>query len=144
MPAAAGRATKRFFGEVEMRNFRKLIMAGAILALCTAAVPAQQGAPVTVTVTVTGKDQTPPQIPANEILVRQDGKARPVISWTPAKGDHAGLDLAIVVDDSITPRVADRWSELQSFVRSLPVETRVAIVYANYGGTRFEQSFTTD
>jgi hypothetical protein len=128
-----------------MRSFFKLMITGTVLAMSAAAIPAQQGPAVTVTVTAVGKPKAaPPPIPANEVVVRQDNKVRPIISWVPAQGERAGLDLAIVVDDAITPRVADRWSEMQSFVRSLPSEVRVAVGYANYGATHFEQDFTNN
>lgn len=128
-----------------MRGIQKILTAAAILVFGAAVVSAQQGTPATVTVTVSTKAQTaPPQIPANEVVVRQDDKVRPIISWVPAQGEHAGLDLVILVDDSLATRVSDRWTELQSFVRALPSGTRVAIAYANYGGTRFTQDFTTD
>ncbi|HXQ98048.1 MAG TPA: hypothetical protein VN774_06365 [Candidatus Limnocylindrales bacterium] len=128
-----------------MRRFLKFMMAGTVLAMSSAAIPAQQGPAVTVTVTAMGKDKSaPPPIPANEVVVRVDNKVRPIVSWVPSEGGRAGLDLAIVVDDSITPRAADRWSEMQSFVRSLPVDTRVGVAYANYGATHFEQDFTAN
>ena len=105
----------------------------------------EQGVALTVTVTATGRDQaTPPKISLNEVVVKQDGRNRRVLNWEPAQGANAKLDLVVRVDDSLSARVASQWSELQSFIRTLPSDARVAVAYANFGAARFQQEFTTD
>ncbi len=105
----------------------------------------QDGVAVSVTVTVSGKDRkAPPAIPQNEVVARQDGNVRRVISWVPASGNEAGLDLIVLVDDSLSSTFANRWGELKDFLHSQPGSTREGIAYAEFGSVRFEQELTTD
>lgn len=135
-----------------MRAFSRFLLALAVLGLGTSAVLAHrgnpqksEGVPVTVTVTAVGKDQAPaPVVPANEVVVRQNGDVRRVLSWTPAQGGQAGLDLVVLVDNSLARSVLQQLKEVGDFVRGLPADTRVAVAYANFGSVQFEQEFTTD
>lgn len=129
----------------------KLCSAAPLLTICLAAsfgqaVPAQSagGAVATVTVTVSAHDKAPPSIPAADVTLRIDGKPVPIISWTPALADGSGLDLAILVDEDLSPNLATRWSQFQDFIRSLPPRARVAIAYVNHGSARADLGFTTD
>ncbi len=105
----------------------------------------QEGVPVSVTVTVTSKNQNmPPAIPQNEVVARQDGSLRRVISWIPTNGSTAGLDLVVMVDNTVSSSIANRWSELQDFLRAQPANTQEGIVYAQFGESHFEQGLTAD
>jgi hypothetical protein len=133
-----------------MRVFGKTWVAVAATAVCAAMVVAQgtaqqEGATITVTVTAVGRDQSPPPpVPQNEVVVRQEGKVRPVVSWLPAKGGGAGLDLIVLVDDALSSDVANRWDDLRQFLRSLPVDSREAVAYASFGAARFEVPLTKE
>jgi len=106
---------------------------------------AGNGVPVTVTVTATSHDKAATSsVPQNEVVVRQDGDVRRVISWKPATQDSQGLDLAIMIDNQLTRRISSNLDELRQFVRSQNDKTNVAVVYADYGSAKIEQGFTTD
>lgn len=100
------------------------------------------GVPVTVTVTATAHNKAAANVPQNEVVVRQDGDVRQVISWKPASESGAGLDLAIMVDDQDSQRLSSNLDELRKFVLSQPPSTRVAVVYADYGGIQLNGGFT--
>lgn len=105
----------------------------------------EDGVPVSVIVTVSGKGgKTAPAIPQNEVVARQDGTPRRVISWIPASGSGAGIDLVVLIDDKLGSNIANRWSELRDFLRVQPPSTREGIAYAGFGSARFEQELTTD
>jgi len=131
-----------------MRVFRKTWIALAVTAFCAAMVMAQgtsqqEGVAITVTVTAVGRDLTPPPpIPQNEVVVRQEGKVRPVVSWLPAKDGGAGLDLIVMVDDALASDVAGRWDDVRQFLRSLPANTREEIAYASFGSIKVEVPLT--
>jgi len=134
-----------------MRVIRKCVIFLAALGLSTSTTCAQRamqsndGVPVSVTVTATGREQsTPPAIPANAVVVKQDGKVAKVLSWQPAAGGKAGLELVVLVDDSISQKAALELKDVGDFLRTLSADTRVAVAYANYGSMKFEQEFTTD
>jgi len=127
-----------------MRVFRKYMILGAVCAVFGAATFAQ-GAPITVTVTATGKEQAQPTaIPMNAVVVRQDGKVAKIVSWEPAASGKAGLDLAVLVDDSVSQKAAVQLKDIGEFIRTLPAEARVEVAYTSYGSVRFEQEFTKD
>jgi hypothetical protein len=106
---------------------------------------AQQGDPnaITVTVTITGKgNSTPPAVPKEDVVVRQSGKVRPVISWEPAKSGARGLDLVILIDDELPFHVTTRWDDFRDFVNSLPANVHVGVAYARGGAVQFTQQPT--
>jgi VWFA-related protein len=105
----------------------------------------QEGPAISVTVTASAKQgKTTPAIPQSDVVVRQDGNVRRVISWVPADGSKTGLDLIVLVDDGLGSNIANRWSELRDFLRAQPASTREGIAYANFGFVRFEQELTAD
>src|SRR5580693_8567281 len=133
-----------------MRVIRKFLIFVAAVGLSTSAVLAH-GAPqanagsVTVTVTATGKDQSaPPAVPANSVVVKQDGKAAKIISWEPVNGGKTGLDLAVLIDDSVSQKASVQLKDIGEFLRTLSLDARVEVAYANYGAAKIEQEFTTD
>jgi VWFA-related protein len=139
------------YKETHMRAFQKLLIFVAAIGFSTSAAFAQratqssEGIPVSVTVTATGKDQSAPStVPANSIVVRQDGKVAKILSWEPASGSKTGLDLAVLIDDSVTQKASLQLKDIGDFLRTVTPDARVAVAYASYGGVKFEQEFTTD
>jgi hypothetical protein len=134
-----------------MRNLFRLMILGSVVVslglvgLGQGAAAQQDGVPVSVTVTVTAKGgKTPPEIPQNEVVARQDGTPRHVISWVPANGSSAGVDLIVLADEKLGSNIANRWSEMRDFLRAQPASTREGIAYSDFGAARFEQELTTD
>ena len=134
-----------------MRAIRKFLIFVAAFAVSTPAIFARGaaqssgGVPVTVTVTATGKEQSaPPAVQANSVIVKQDGKVAKIVSWEPANGGKAGLDLAILIDDSVAQRATNQLREIGDFLRGLSPDARVAVVYTSYGSVKFEKEFSTD
>lgn len=103
------------------------------------------GKDVNVTVTVERRGpNAPAELKADDVFVYQSNKRRPVVRWVRAAGQNEGLDLAVLIDDSLDPAIGSHYGELKDFIRSLPVGTRVAITYATHGDAKFVQNFTTD
>ena len=116
---------------------------------------AASGAPVRVTVTAVGhKGADPASVTKEDVQVRQKNERRPVLSWTPAyakasaggpaQGQQAGLDLLVLIDDSLDSSVGIQLDSLAKFVRSLPPTTRVAVAYARNGTADLRQNLTDD
>lgn len=131
-----------------MRIFIRMIGLGMAMVSISMAVlgqkaKQQEGVPVSVTVTSKNRN-APPVITQNEVVPRQDGNVRPVISWVPANGSEAGLDLVLLVDGTVTTNIANRLTELQDFLRSQPGSTLEGIAYGQLGEARFEQEPTAD
>lgn len=133
----------------KVASLTALILALIVIAFVAPALPAQQPATtsdaVRVTVTVRGTKENPnPVLTKDDIVVLQDKDKRPVIDWVPGKDDPAGMDLAVVVDDSVDPSVGTNLSDLAQFVRSQPANARVAIIYATLSTAQTLVNFTSD
>jgi hypothetical protein len=136
------------------RNLMKytVIFAGAgLLAACGALVSRQAYAtddsnvPVTVIVTATASGKkTPPAIPQNEVVVKQQDNHRQIISWEPVQPNGSGLDVMVLIDDSLTMHVANDFNDVRDFLKSLPQDAKVEVAYADYGTYKVDEPFTTD
>jgi len=99
-----------------------------------------------VTVTVSGRHQSLPPVALakDDVLVYEANQRRPVVDWQSSQGQAAGLDLAVMIDDSSNDTLSVQFSDLRHFLSSLPGTTRVAIVYGVHGDATFAQQFTDD
>jgi hypothetical protein len=106
----------------------------------------ESAVPTATVVTVLGPNfSAPPAITKEEITVYSGKNREDVISWIPAQGDKAGLQLAILIDDSDSPvGVGSHMAELQNFIKSQPGSTQVGIFYAANGAAETASEFTAD
>jgi len=136
-----------------MRKFLACGLSAMFSAALIAAVPAQakpQAAsagtvPITTVVTVLGKNSAPPPaISKDDITVREGQVRREVLNWIPAQGDRAGLQLAIVIDDSLRKTFGSQLQALTEFITSQPPSTSVGVFYASNGTVQVGSQFNTD
>jgi VWFA-related protein len=138
-----------------MRIHRQLRVSAVLVVLASAAVfaqarPATQNAdqgtvPITVTVTALGHGESaPPAVPLRDVIVHQNNKVRPVISWEPVNPSDPKLDIVVVIDDALANSLATRYPELRNFFAALPAGSRVAVAYANRGSIQLALQTTTD
>lgn len=128
-----------------------LVLLCALVSITATATPLPSQNPegaadlVRVTVTAVGRHGEPPaEVAREDVIVFQDSDHRPVVEWVPAQGEHAGLDLVILMEDSLDPSVGGHLRELAEFIRSLPPTARVGVAYARNGIATFTQEFTSD
>lgn len=129
---------------------KALSLTGAVLFL-SALTPifAQQGntpgTPVSMVVTAEARrGKTIPTLQPEDIQVSEKNKIRPVTGLVPAQGDHAGLQLLLLIDDSARSSLGTEIPTLKQFVTSLPVGAEVGIGYMRNGMTQMVSNFTTD
>ncbi len=128
---------------------RGLLFTAGLLLAATFAFAADKsseaGVPVQMVVTVEaqhGKDV--PMVNREDAIVHQRAKRLGVTDWVPLRGDRAGLELFIMLDDSSSGRLGSYFGELRQFILSQPAATSIAIGYMR-NGTYFEaQSLTSD
>jgi hypothetical protein len=104
-------------------------------------------APVKVTMTVTAnaaKGKTLPELTKEDVIVKRGKERLPVTNWVPARGDHAGLLLCILIDDSADSSLGNKLDELRAFIDAQPATTSVAVGYMSNATVRIVQDFTTD
>lgn len=135
---------------------RKTLALIALLFAAVAVFPfssalAQQNAsgsavPITTVVTVLGHDfSAPPAITKDEITVYSGKNRQDVTSWVPAQADKAGLQLAILIDNSdSTVGIGSHLGEIEDFIKSQAGSTQIGVFYAVSGTFQTAADFTAD
>ena len=85
-----------------------------------------------------------PTITQQDVLVYQGHDRRPVTSWVPATGDHAGLELAILIDDSSGFSFGSQMEDIRAFITEQAPATLIAVGYMQNGTVFLTQNFTQD
>jgi len=97
------------------------------------------------TVTLSGvTGNLPPAITRDQVTVQQNRNRMPILKWVPARNEHAGLDLFILIDDACDPRLGSQFSEIKSFITAQPATTSVGIGYMRNATVQIAQNFTND
>jgi hypothetical protein len=124
---------------------------GMISSLCATgnASPAPQTSeelvPVSTVVTVEAKrGKDVPAINKEDVRVMLGHNRLQVAEWLPAQGDHAALELLILIDEAASSTVANQFDDLRKFMSAQPDTTAIAVGYSEYGSLRMAQDFTTD
>jgi hypothetical protein len=103
------------------------------------------GTPVHMVVSVEPKHGNEvPMITQQDVIVNQGKDRRPVTSWVPATGDHAGLELAILIDDSAGFSFGSQMDDIRSFINEQAPKTLVGVGYMQNGTVSMVQEFTQD
>lgn len=106
---------------------------------------ADQGSPVQTIVSVEPKHgHEVPMITQQDVMVYQGHDRRPVTGWISAKGDKAGLALAILIDDGAGFSLGTQLNDIRAFIREQAPTTQVAVGYMQNGTVFLAQEFTQD
>jgi hypothetical protein len=110
--------------------------------------PAQQppqGVSVNMVVTVEPKrGKAIPPIEQQDLTVSEGKDKRPVTGLLPLQGEHADMQLLLLLDDSAGSSIDTEIGTLKQFVTSLPSTTQVGIGYMRNGMAQLTQNFTAD
>ncbi len=136
---------------------RKTIVNRSILAMSLAAMilssfpmmaknPAETDTvPVTMTVTASvDSGKRVPDIQKEDVVVKKGKDRLPVTEWVVARGDHAGLELFILIDDASDSSLGNKLNELRTFINSQPATTSVGVGYMRNATVQIVQNPTTD
>src|SRR5271170_3441583 len=99
------------------------------------------------TMTVTSsvaENKTMPEIKPQDVTVQQGKQRLQVTDWVRAQGDHAGLDLFILIDDSSSSSLGSQLDDLRSFIKSQPSTTLVGVAYMRNAVVNVTQDLTSD
>ncbi len=124
-------------------------LANGLLVLSAFCVHAQDvagaGVPVHMVVTVEGKhDGAAPALSREDVIVQQKGDRRQVTDWVPLRGDRAGLQLWILIDDAADASLAGQYGDLKKFIEAQPGTAQIGIGYMRNGTVQTAQELTTD
>jgi hypothetical protein len=90
-------------------------------------------------------DAEVPRLKQGEVRVKQGKTNLQVTQVIPAQGDNAGLQLMILIDDTLnTSAVGNNLTDIKEFVKAQPSSTVVAIAYMSNATINIVQNFTAD
>jgi hypothetical protein len=111
---------------------------------------AQQAAPangVPVHMVVTAEPKKGNEVPTinrEEVMVYEGKERDTVTDWIPLQGDHAALELFILLDDSSSESLGTQLNDLRQFINNQPPTTQIGIAYMQNGIARVAQNLTND
>ena len=120
------------------------------LALRAPSLSAQQaassgGVPVRVVVTVEARHgKEIPVINREDVMVHQGRDRAQVTGWLPLQGDHAGLELFLLIDDASDMSLGSQLDDLRRFINAQPATTAISVGYMRNGTVDIVQNLTTD
>jgi len=120
-----------------------------VMVVNTAPVRAQETAasaavPVRMIVTANTGAERAVEITQKDIVVKQGKEKLAVTEWTPAQGDHAGLDLFILIDDASNSSLGSHLDDVRTFINAQPATTTVGVGYMSNATVQIVQNFTTN
>jgi hypothetical protein len=107
---------------------------------------AGQQVPVSIIVTASMKHghEPVPLVTRQDVTAYQGHDKLSIVDWLPLRDHHAGLELAIVIDDTSNSSLDPQLNDIRAFVRALPKSTTVSVAYAENATVEMVQNFTTD
>lgn len=103
------------------------------------------GTPVHIIVTAEAhKGNNPPEIKKDDVMV-YEGKTRDTVTdWIPATGDHAALELFILIDDSSSSSLGTQLQDIKQFINSQAATTKIGVAYMQNGVANVVANLTDD
>jgi hypothetical protein len=125
----------------------KALVVGIWFAVLSGLLPLQaQEAPTTRTIVTASSKSTEDTttVPRQTISAYENRKLQDVSGWVPLRGERAGLQLVLLLDDSSTGSLGVQLNDIKKFLTELPPTTQVAIGYMRNGSANLVQNFTPD
>ncbi len=85
-----------------------------------------------------------PVINREDVQVYEGHDHDKVTGWVPAQGDHAGLELVVMLDDGSNISLGSQLEDLRKFIIAQPASTKIGIAYMQNGVAKMEQALTSD
>ncbi len=121
-----------------------------LVALATLALPVfaqNQSGDVLVHMVVTAESRhgrTTPLIEQGEVTAYQGRAKEKIEGWLPLRGDHAALELFILLDDVANTSLATQLEDIRTFIEEQPPTTAVGVGYMQNGTVQVASNLTTN
>jgi hypothetical protein len=103
------------------------------------------GAAVNLVVTVEARHgSNVPDVSRDDVMVYQGHDREKVTAWQPLQGDHAGLELFVLLDDSSNVSLGSQLEDIRQFIGAQPATTKVGVAYMQNGTAQVAQNLTSD
>lgn len=99
---------------------------------------------MTVTLNLLGEGKRMPEVTQPDVIAKQGKDRVNVTGWVPARGDQAGLDLVILIDDASETGLGLQLDDLREFINAQGPHTSVAVGYIRNATVDLVQNFTQD
>jgi hypothetical protein len=90
------------------------------------------------------KDQKPPEVKREDVVVKVGKERMQVKHWEAAKGQYADLALFILIDDVLDPSTGGLWGDVKEFIQAQPATTFIGVGYMRNGAVSIAQDLTSD
>lgn len=103
------------------------------------------GVPVHTVVTVEARHgREIPAIKREDVMVHQGHDRARVTDWLPLQGDHAGLELFLLLDDASNTSLGLQLDDLRKFINAQAATAAIGVGYMRNGTVDVVQNLTTD
>jgi len=85
-----------------------------------------------------------PAINREDVRAFVGGERVSVTDWVPLRGDQAGLELFVLIDDAIDTDVGLQFDDLRHFMNAQPATTSIGVGYLRNGTVQIVQDLTQD
>lgn len=107
--------------------------------------PSSGTVPVKIVVSIEAKrGKEVPAINREDVRAFVEGERVPIAGWVPLRGDQAGLELFVLMDDAIDQDVALQFDDLRHFMNAQPGTTSIGVGYMRNGTVQIVQNLTQD
>src|SRR5215469_4973446 len=107
--------------------------------------PPETGVPVHVVVTVEArKGEETLVVNREDVMVHEGHDRDAVIDWLPLQGEHAGLELFILLDDGSNITLGTQLEDIRKFIMEQPDTTIIGVGYMRNGVVEVAQNLTRD
>ena len=104
-----------------------------------------EGVTVRMVVTASGvSDSNLPEVSMRDVQVSQRRQSLQITGWTPARGNHAGLNMFLLIDDASERSLGSQLNDLRDFINAQAPTTLVGVGYMRNATVQIAQDFTND
>jgi hypothetical protein len=85
-----------------------------------------------------------PTVTEAQIQASVDNKRAEVSSWVPLRGERAGVQIMLLIDDGARSAVSLQFNDLRNFIQRLPEGAEIGVGYMQNGRVVMAQNITAD
>ncbi len=84
------------------------------------------------------------KVAMQDVKLKVNGKSSTVTQWSPLSGPASPVELVFLIDASARTSLGEELSELTSFVKEMPADTKIAIGYMENGHAAMASPLSSD
>jgi hypothetical protein len=85
-----------------------------------------------------------PTINREDVMVYEGKDRDTVTEWIPAQGEHADLELFVLLDDGSNSSLGSQLQDIRQFIDGQPASAKIGIAYMQNGVAKIAQNLTND